>query len=144
MRGAGSKTRTPGSYLLLMELAETREIEVGKLGTFSFPAGWYAYAGSAMSGIEQRVSRHLRPSAVRRWHLDYLRAYAPIRAVFRFPGAERRECEIAATLMRLPGAAVPVPHFGASDCRCRTHLVHFASRPPLEGTFTSSSVRFVR
>ncbi|MCL4532378.1 MAG: GIY-YIG nuclease family protein [Actinobacteria bacterium] len=132
MMSSRSEVRTPGSYLLLLELAESREIEVGKLGVFSFPAGWYVYAGSAMSGIEQRVSRHLRPSAVRRWHLDYLRAYAPIREVLRFPGTERRECELATTLTRLPSATVPAPRFGASDCRCRTHLVYFAARPSLE------------
>ncbi len=126
------EARIPGSYLLVMELAEPREIQVGKLGVFAFPAGWYVYAGSALGGIEQRVNRHLRHSSVRRWHLDYLRAYAPIREVLRFPGTERRECELATTLMRLPGAMVPAPHFGASDCRCPSHLVHFAARPPLE------------
>ena len=136
--------RTPGSYLLLLELPEAREIEVGKLGTFAFSAGWYVYAGSAMSGIEQRVSRHLRPSAVRRWHLDYLRAFAPIREVLRFPGTERRECELAATLLRLPGAAVPAPRFGSSDCRCRTHLVYFPVRPLLEEFSSVAPVRFVR
>lgn len=135
MTPARSKARTPGSYLLLMELAEPMEVAVGKLGVFSFPAGWYVYAGSAMGGLEQRVGRHLRHSSVRRWHIDYLRAHAPIREVLRFPGTERRECALAAALLRLHGAVVPVPRFGASDCRCRAHLVYFTTRPSMEGVF---------
>ena len=125
----------PGSYLLLLELPEPLEIAVGKLGVFSFPKGWYVYAGSAMGGLEQRVGRHLRGSPVQRWHIDYLRALAPIRNALTFPGTERRECELAAAMLRLPGASVPAPRFGASDCHCHTHLVHFAARPSLEGIF---------
>ncbi len=41
---AMSYSRTPGSYLLLMHLTEPREIAVGKLGSFTFPIGWYVYA----------------------------------------------------------------------------------------------------
>ncbi|MBI3980077.1 MAG: GIY-YIG nuclease family protein [Chloroflexi bacterium] len=124
--------RVPGSYLLLFELGEEATIRVGKLGTFSFPAGWYVYVGSALGGIEQRVARHLRPSPVRRWHLDYLRAVAPIREVRLFPGAGRRECGLAGAVLALPGAGIPAPRFGASDCRCPAHLAHFPSRPRLD------------
>jgi Uri superfamily endonuclease len=118
----------PGSYLVLMELERPTTLQIGRLGRFGFPAGRYLYAGSAMGGLEQRVERHLRPSPVRRWHLDYLRAEARVRGVVLFPSGERLECELAATLLSLPGAAVPAPRFGASDCRCRSHLVHLPSR----------------
>lgn len=104
-------------------------ITVGRLGAFAFPAGWYVYAGSALGGLRQRVARHRHPSLVRRWHVDYLRAVAPVREALTFPGRERRECALAAAMLTWPGAAVPAPRFGASDCGCSTHLAHFAERP---------------
>lgn len=127
-----ARSSEPGTYLLLLELDIAKRIQVGKLGEFAFPAGWYVYAGSALGGLAGRVSRHLRPSRVRRWHIDYLRAEAPIRSVHMFPGGERRECELARTVLALPGAVAPVARFGASDCRCLAHLVYFPQRPPPE------------
>ncbi len=129
---AVSYSRTPGSYLLLMHLTEPREIAVGKLGSFTFPIGWYVYAGSALGGMEARVARHLRESQVRRWHLDYLRAFAPVVDVRLFPGSQRKECDFARRLMQLPGATIVVPGFGSSDCHCHSHLICFSSRPSLE------------
>jgi Uri superfamily endonuclease len=122
---------TPGSYSLLMELPAPRTLTVGRLGSFRFPAGWYVYAGSALGGVEQRVARHLRPSHVRRWHLDYVKAEATIRQSHAFPGRERCECDLAAELLSRSGAAVPAPRFGASDCRCPSHLIYFKIRPAL-------------
>lgn len=124
--------RSPGSYLLLLELGEERIIQIGHLGAFRFPAGWYVYVGSALSGLRQRVNRHLLPSSVRRWHIDYLKAEAPIREVLLLPGQGRRECDLAASILSLPGASVPAPRFGASDCRCLAHLVHLADKPFLD------------
>lgn len=123
--------RRPGCYLLLLELERGRPIAVGRLGTFTFPAGWYVYAGSALGGLEQRVRRHLRPSAVRRWHVDYLRAEARVRGAWLLPGRERRECDLASAVLALPGASIPAPRFGASDCRCRAHLAHLPLAPAL-------------
>ncbi len=130
--GRGTPARTPGSYLLLLELPAAATIQVGRLGAFSFPQGWYVYVGSALSGLDQRISRHLRPSGVRRWHLDYLRTAAHIVDVKRFPDPQRRECELAGAVLALPEASVPAPRFGASDCRCPAHLIHFPRRPALE------------
>lgn len=120
---------TPGSYLLLLELPAAARLTVGRLGTIDFPPGWYAYAGSALGGLAGRVLRHLRGGSARHWHIDYLRAEATVRAVYCLAGPERRECELAAALRRLPGAAVPAPRFGASDCRCPAHLVHLPAPP---------------
>lgn len=134
-------SHNPGSYLLLLELSSSRTIQVGKLGSFLFPAGWYVYAGSALGGLEARVARHQRPSSVRRWHLDYLRAEAVVRDAIPFPGPQRCECELARALLALPAASVLAPGFGASDCRCPTHLVYFAERPPLAAITAASGGR---
>ncbi len=35
-----------------------------------------------------------------------------------------RECDLLARVLDIPGASVPVPGFGSSDCRaCPAHLV---------------------
>ena len=40
--------REKGSYVLLIALDKDATVAVGKLGTFSFPAGYYLYVGSAL------------------------------------------------------------------------------------------------
>jgi Uri superfamily endonuclease len=32
------------------------------------------------------------------------------------------ECSIAVRIRSLPGVSEPIPGFGSSDCRCRSHL----------------------
>ena len=49
-----------GTYVLVIALGSDRDIRVGALGTFHFPKGTYCYTGSAMAGLDQRLSRHLR------------------------------------------------------------------------------------
>ena len=112
-------------------------IDVGRLGRVQFPAGWYAYAGSARGpgGLAARISRHLRSSKPLHWHVDYLRVYARPIAAWYAVEARKRECAWAQALSGLPGASTPASHFGASDCRCPTHLIHFAT-PPDVGAFS--------
>jgi endonuclease-3 len=112
-----------GTYTLVLSVPDAAILDVGALGTQSFPAGGYAYTGSALgSGGFSRVDRHSRIAAddhdVRHWHVDYLLGHPPvtIEAVVRTVGADV-ECAVAD---RLP--AGPVDGFGASDCRCRSHL----------------------
>jgi len=121
----------PGTYALILRLPQPTTISVGKLGTFAFRAGWYAYPGSARGpgGLAARVSRHVRTSKTLHWHIDHLRAHAAPVAVWYATGAERRECRWAKGLAELPGASTPVPGFGASDCRCPAHLILLPARP---------------
>ncbi len=127
----------PGTYVLIMRLSQRTTAPVGKLGEFSFPAGWYAYAGSARGpgGLAARVSRHHQGSKTRHWHIDYLRAHAEPIAVWYATGSRRRECCWAEALNELPGASIPAAGFGVSDCRCPAHLIRFPTRPDLS-TFT--------
>lgn len=121
----------PGTYLLLLRLSESAMIETGSRRRFRLPAGWYVYVGSALGGLRARLRRHARRSKPRHWHVDALRARADLVAVVYRESRERLECATAARLATLPGASVPVPGFGASDCRCRSHLFFFEQRPGL-------------
>jgi Uri superfamily endonuclease len=125
--------KQPGTYVLSMRLSSGRTISVGRLGEFRFVAGWYAYVGSARGpgGLAARVSRHLRESKVYHWHIDYVRAHAEPVMVWYTVGTVKRECSWASVLSELPGASLPASGFGASDCQCLGHLVHFPARPEL-------------
>lgn len=118
-----------GTYVLILRLPRLATIGVGRLGRFPFPAGWYAYAGSAHGpgGLAARISRHLRLPKPLHWHVDYVRAYARPVEVWYTIGNQKRECTWARALSGLPGASIPVPRFGASDCHCPAHLIHFTA-----------------
>lgn len=126
----------PGTYVLILDLPRPTTIDIGRVGCFPFPAGWYAYAGSARGpgGLAARVSRHLRSPKPLHWHIDYLRAEARPVEVWYTVGSQSRECAWARVLAGLPGATIPVPRFGASDCHCPAHLIHFRAPPGGEGT----------
>ena len=119
-----------GSYALVIRLAHGERLTVGRLGAFDFPAGYYLYLGSARNGLAGRVGRHLRRDKKLHWHIDYLTATAGVCQVWwcgEGEGAERRECEWAQAALKR-GATVKAPGFGASDCRCPTHLLYLESR----------------
>jgi len=120
-----------GTYVLIVRLPRLTTIGVGRLGRFQFPAGWYAYAGSALGpgGLAARISRHLRSPKTLHWHVDYLRAHARPVEIWYAVGTRKRECAWAQALSGLPGASIPVPRFGASDCHCPAHLTCFAAPP---------------
>lgn len=121
----------PGSYVLILHLAQPVTITVGKLGTFEFAAGWYAYAGSALGpgGLAARLAHHHRREKSFHWHVDYLLAHAELIEMWWAVDSKRKECMWASALRSIPGGRVPVANFGASDCRCLTHLVYFNQRP---------------
>ena len=108
-----------GSYILLVHLPKARTITVGRLGDVRFPGGYYAYVGSAMGGFRARVNRHLHRTGKPHWHIDYLRDKASVTGVILCESTQRQECAIAQALEEQLDC---VPGFGASDCRCRSHL----------------------
>jgi Uri superfamily endonuclease len=109
-----------GTYALVLARDEDATIRVGALGPISFQRGFYVYIGSAMSGIEQRVRRHL--SAVRRihWHIDYLLSAGTVVAVYCKESDRKQECALVLALARR--GFEHVPGFGASDSPCASHL----------------------
>ena len=126
-----TRTCTPGIYHLLLHLPKLAHIRVGRLGVCTFPRGWYVYTGSAMNGLEARVARHRRRRKKGHWHSDYLLRHAEIVEVVTVRTRRRIECARSRRVLSLPGAQVVVKGFGASDCRCEAHLVHFPERPNL-------------
>ena len=104
---------------MLIHVDEPVTVRVGRLGAFEFAPGYYVYTGSARRAMKARLMRHLSRDKRLRWHIDYLLANPGATVVdvrlFREP-----ECLVN----RCTAGEVPVPGFGASDCRagCGAHL----------------------
>jgi endonuclease-3 len=112
-----------GTYTLVLEVDRDATIDVGALGAVAFPAGTYAYTGSALgSGGFARVDRHHELAAgerdVTHWHVDYVLTADATRVqdVVTSTGVDV-ECAVARHLPDGPGDG-----FGASDCACDGHL----------------------
>ena len=110
-----------GTYVLVITLGSDLTTEVGALGTLSFPAGTYLYAGSALGGLDQRVSRHIRHEKTVKWHIDRLTVAADSVIAYESCPDYVPECELA-SMAGDCGMVPSVDGFGCSDCSCRTHL----------------------
>ncbi len=120
-------TEGPGVYQLRLSLPAAVRLQVGKLGTFMFPAGRYVYTGSALSGLEQRLARHRRRDKKLHWHIDYLLRHAQISSIRVLHTQERMECALNREVMTRPSAQVIARGFGSSDCHCPAHLVYLGN-----------------
>ncbi len=117
-----------GAYRLHLRLSRAAWIQAGALGRFRLDPGEYIYVGSAKKALAQRVARHRRlgveKRGPRRWHIDnlLLHRYCRWQEGELIPGGD--ECAISAALAATPGVGVPIPGFGATDCRrgCPAHL----------------------
>jgi Uri superfamily endonuclease len=116
---------TKGAYCLCINVRDDITVEVGALGSITFPHGEYVYVGSALNSLEPRVERHLHTSTgdhdVTHWHIDYLlrEPAASIQTVYFVETDEKLECSIAE---KVSEHGQPVKGFGCSDCRCVSHL----------------------
>jgi len=127
-----------GTYVLLIELPKSMNIQVGKLGRIKFPAGFYAYVGSALNGLEARIARHLRTEKKPYWHIDYLLAHAMVKKIFYIEGSEKKECDIAKNLAAHFNS---IKGFGSSDCDCESHLFYSADKRKLKEVATSCGLQ---
>ena len=130
----------PGTYALALRLATP--VEIGIAGRrVHLPPGLYIYVGSAHGpgGLRARLGRHLRGDGRPRWHIDALRSVSEVVGWHVAVSPLRLECVWAQALASLPGAAIPVPGFGASDCRaaCPAHLVAMPVDVDLEGVWAT-------
>lgn len=107
------------SYQLTLHVKQDSTIQIGKLGTFQFPAGYYVYTGSAKRNLEARIQRHLSKTKTLKWHIDYL-LNAPRVEITHVTRYTAPECEVNQQGL----GTVLIPHFGATDCRagCDSHL----------------------
>lgn len=127
-----------GAYRLILQLRSPARIHAGALGDWDLEPGCYVYVGSARRNLAQRVARHRRLAESgegrSHWHVDALLMHRDFRLerVETHPGAD--EHALLGETLDNPAAQVPVPGFGASDCRsgCPAHLVYFppAGRKP--------------
>ena len=92
-------------------------IKIGKLGSFRFHKGYYVYVGSAKKNFNQRIDRHLRRKKRAYWHIDHLLRFGRVISVWSCPLSEEQTAAILAKRMDSP-----VPRFGASDARSKSHL----------------------
>jgi Uri superfamily endonuclease len=133
-----------GNYILLLHIPISQELTIGKLGTFDFPAGWYAYIGSAFGsgGLVGRLKHHLRPVEHPHWHIDYLRQAALLAEIWLSPDTEQREEAWVDLMLAIPGATLLIDGFGASDSSQDSHLIYFDLRPLLEDFAVGVRARF--
>jgi Uri superfamily endonuclease len=123
-----------GTYALVLYLDHARMIRIGKLGSFIFPAGYYAYIGSAFGpgGLSARIQRHLGAEKNFHWHIDYLRQHTVLQEIWISQEKIKREHDWASLLEDHFDSSLPVPGFGCSDCTCTTHLFHFDAQPSFQ------------
>lgn len=133
-----------GTYTLVLERGAGGPITVGALGEIEFPAGWYAYTGSALgSGGFGRIDRHRAVAAgdndTRHWHIDYLLGDTATTIERAVTTEADIECAVA---QRVDGPTAEgfdrVDSFGCSDCDCRSHLIYHESRDRLLSVVTDA------
>ena len=124
-----------GSYILLITLPQQEIIKAGSRKAAPFPGGYYAYVGSAMGGFKARLGHHLKESSKPHWHIDYLLQRASIDSIILCESEERVECAIARALS---AQFKSIPGFGASDCRCRSHLFFATEKEPMKMTIMAT------
>jgi len=128
--------KEPGTYVLVLRSDKTETLNVGRLGEVLIRPGFYLYVGSAFGpgGLRARLSRHWQGSPKMHWHIDYLRRYTEPEAVWFEQHRSRQEHRWVVTLSRGRNIEAALPKFGASDCRCTTHLF-FSGQPPSSAAF---------
>jgi Uri superfamily endonuclease len=120
-----------GTYALMFKCSAPFQAVVGKLGPVFLSSGYWIYVGSAFGpgGLRSRLSHHLKPSHRPHWHLDYIKsAFHPVE-IWATTEKIKREHDWAAIISTFNGASQPIEGFGATDCACRSHLIHLPRRP---------------
>ena len=124
-------TSRPGTYSLVLACHRTGPVRIGRLGVIQVQPGFYVYVGSAFGpgGLASRIQHHRQIAANPHWHIDYLRAACAVAEVWFTTDTTRGEHSWAKAVAGSPGAGVPAPRFGSSDCACKAHLFRFESMP---------------
>jgi Uri superfamily endonuclease len=133
MTEAGRVLIGRGTYALLLACRRTGPARIGRLGTLQLQPGFYVYVGSAFGtgGLRARLRHHFHGAPRPHWHIDFLRAICDLAEVWFTTDPVRLEHHWARVMAGLPGAVLPLPGFGSSDCDCLAHLFWFARRPSI-------------
>ena len=110
-----------GIYVLIIQVGEDIDVDVGALGKIAFIKGLYAYVGSAQTNLKQRIKRHFRSAKQKFWHVDYLLdndAAKIVKVLFK-KANKAEECKIAKVIGE---KSKPIGGFGCSDCNCKSHF----------------------
>ena len=130
---------SPGNYVIAAVLYDEKSLESKAFGLCRLPAGAYFYCGSAHGpgGLKARIERHLRKGTKKFWHFDHLKELVDIKQVWWQQDALNKECRLAQFIAAQEGVSIPVPGFGASDCRngCPAHLLRHADMSSMDGIF---------
>jgi len=110
-----------GTYVLLIHVPYDIQLSIGALGDLKLEAGYYAYVGSALGGLEARVQRHVGENKKIHWHVDHLLTRGRVIDVIQGETTERKECAVAVELAK---RLKPIAGFGSSDCKCGSHLFY--------------------
>jgi len=108
-----------GIYVLFIRFDAPKDIRTGALGIIRFH-GDYCYIGSAMNGLDQRISRHLSKEKKIHWHIDNLTVVAD--SIEAFESSSYDECGLRRKAEE-SGMIPAMKGFGCSDCGCDTHLM---------------------
>ena len=129
----------PGTYVLILHLAQGQTIRIGKLGSMDFKRGYYGYVGSAFGpgGLAARIHHHLKKRKNPHWHVDYLRRRTSPVQIWWSATRNRREHDWATVMAELPVVYRILKGFGSSDCGCLSHLFYF-KRPPEFNVFQNA------
>lgn len=124
----------PGTYTLIFSSSRKEQISIGKLGTLQLKPGFYVYIGSAFGpgGLKARIAHHCRRAVRPHWHIDYLSPFLELNSIWYTYDPAGREHHWANILFKMRLASVPLTGFGSSDCRCRSHLLFFNSKPAIK------------
>lgn len=133
-RKMSAHLRRPGTYILVLYLEKNKKIQVGKLAAGEFAAGHYVYVGSAFGsgGLAGRLKHHLEFRSRPHWHIDYLRQVSTLRKIWCSVEPIRCEHEWASRVREMSDAKIPLLKFGATDCKCESHLFYFIAEPDME------------
>jgi Uri superfamily endonuclease len=118
-----------GTYTIIISCNRPLKVTFGSLGTVKIPRGLYLYCGSALGkgavSLEGRIRRHWRRNKKIRWHVDYMTSNrsCSVRAAIYVESTERLECNLNNALSKDLKALPVLPHLGASDCSCESHLM---------------------
>jgi Uri superfamily endonuclease len=123
-----------GTYTIVVTCRSPAYARFGSLGRVRLENGYYLYTGSARGrgpvSLEGRLRRHQKHSKKLRWHVDYLtsRAACEFAAAVYVISTRRLECRINRRIIRELNATPVLSKIGASDCRCKGHLLRLSDR----------------